>query len=181
METYEIIAQAIGIVAMAFNILSYQGKKQSTIIALQFFGGVLFSVNYLMLGASVGSILNMVGAIRAVVFFFKDRLKADRLPWFVAFVAAYITVYILNFTVFGKEANAYNLIIEILPVIGMVALNIGFRMKNASDVRKFGLISSPSWLIYNIVIGSWGAILCEVFTLVSIFVGIIRHDQNKAK
>ena len=60
METREIIAQAVGIVAMAFNILSYQGKKQSTVILLQFFGGVLFTVNYLMLGATVGGILNLI-------------------------------------------------------------------------------------------------------------------------
>ena len=179
MGTYEIIAQAVGIVAMVFNILSYQGKKQSTIILLQFFGGTLFAVNFWMLGAGVGGILNLIGAIRAVVFLFKDRLKADRLPWFVAFIASYITVYILNFTAFGKEVSAFNLVIELLPVIGMVALNIGFRMKNASDVRKLGLISSPAWLIYNIVIGSWGAILCEVFTLCSILIGIFRHDKVK--
>lgn len=179
MGTNEIIAQAVGIVAMAFNILSYQGKKQSTVILLQFFGGTLFAINYLMLGATVGSILNIVGAVRAIVFLFKDRLKTDRLPWFIAFVTSYVTVYILNFTVFGKEVTALNLFIEILPVIGMVALTIAYRMKNASDVRKFGMISSPAWLTYNIVVGSWGAILCEIFTLISILIGIFRHDKAK--
>lgn len=179
METFEIIAQAIGIVAMVFNIVSYQGKKQSTVILLQFIGGTFFAVNYLMLGAAVGSILNIIGAVRAIVFLFKDKLKTDRLPWLVAFIASYIVVYVLNFTVFGKEASAYNLIIELLPVIGMVALTLAYRMKNASDVRKFGLISSPAWLTYNIVVGSWGAILCEIFTLGSILIGMLRHDRTK--
>ena len=179
METYEIIAQAIGIIAMAFNILSYQGKKQSTVILLQLFGGTFFAINYLMLGATVGCVLNIIGAVRAIVFLFKDRLKTDRLPWLIAFIASYIGVYVLNFTVFGKAVTTYNLIIEVLPVIGMVALNIGYRMKNASDVRKFGLISSPAWLTYNIVVGSWGAILCEIFTLISILIGMFRHDKVK--
>ena len=44
MEIKEIIAQGIGILAMAFNILSYQGKKQQTVIALQLIGGALFAV-----------------------------------------------------------------------------------------------------------------------------------------
>ena len=179
MEPYEIIAQAVGIVAMAFNIISYQGKKQSTVIMLQLFGGTLFAINYLMLGATVGGVLNVIGAVRAIVFLMKDRLKTDRLPWFIGFVASYLTVYVLNFTLFGKEVNAFNLIVELLPVIGMVSLNIGYRLKGASDVRKFALISSPAWLTYNIVIGSWGAILCEIITLGSIFVGIIRHDKVK--
>ena len=54
MEPIEIVAQIIGIAAMAFNIISYQGKKQSTVIALQLVGGALFAINFLMLGAVVG-------------------------------------------------------------------------------------------------------------------------------
>ncbi|MBP3705705.1 MAG: YgjV family protein [Clostridia bacterium] len=160
MGLIEIVAQFIGIIAMVFNILSYQGKKQSTVIFLQLFGGAFFAVNFLMLGASVGGLLNIIATIRAIIFLYKDKLKADRTPWFVAFITSYISVYILSFTVFSKEPTTFNLIIEILPVIGMLALNIGFRLKNASDVRKCGLVSSSAWLIYNIVVGSWGAIIC---------------------
>ena len=178
MEPIQLIAQIIGIVAMAFNTLSYQGKKQSSVILCQLFGAVLFAANYLLLGATVGGILNIIGAVRAIIFLFKEKLKADHLPWFIAFIASYVAVYVLNFTVFGKEPTAFNLIIEILPVIGMLALNIGFRLKSASDVRKCGLVSSPSWLIYNIVAGSWGAIICEVLTLISILVGMLRHDKK---
>ena len=179
MKPIEIVAQVIGIVAMAFNILSYQGKKQSTVIILQLIGATLFAVNFLMLGATVGGILNAIGVVRAIVFLYKEKLKADRMPWFVAFIASYITVYILNFTAFGKEPTAFNLAIEILPVVGMVALNIGYRLKDASGVRKCGLVSSPSWLIYNFVSGSWGAIICEILTLISIIVGMFRHDKSK--
>ena len=180
MKPIEIIAQIVGILAMLFNILSYQGKKQKTVIALQLIGGALFAVNFLMLGALVGGILNILATIRAVVFLFKEKLKADRLPWLISFITAYIAVYVLNFTLFGKEPTAFNLIVEVLPVIGMLALNIGFMLKNASDVRKCGLVSSPAWLIYNIIVGSWGAIACEALTLISIFVGMLRYD-NKAK
>ena len=178
METIEIIAQCIGIVAMIFNILSYQGKSQKAVIAMQLFGGSLFALNFLLLGATVGGLLNILGAVRAVVFLFKEKLKTDRLPWFIVFVASYIAVYILNFTLFGKEVTLFNLIIELLPVIGMTALNIGYRLEKAADVRRLGMISSPAWLIYNIAAGSWGAIICETLTLISIFVGIFRHDKK---
>ncbi len=178
MKPIEIIAQSIGIIAMLFNILSYQSKQQRWVIALQLCGGALFSVNYLFLGAKVGGLLNILAAVRAIIFLFKDKLKADRLPWLFGFVSLYVAVYILNFTLFGKEPTLYNLVIEMLPVIGMTALNIGFRLKNASDVRRCGLVSSPAWLIYNIASGSWGAIACEVLTLGSIFLGILRHDKK---
>ena len=179
MTPTEIAAQLIGIDAMAFNILSYQGKKQSTVILMQFFGAVFFTVNFLMLGAVVGGVLNLIAAVRALIFLNKEKLKADHIGWFVGFIVVYIAVYILNFTAFGKEPTAYHLVIELLPVIGMIAVNIGFRLKTAADVRKCGLVGSPAWLIYNIATGSWGAIICEVISLLSIFVGIFRHDRKK--
>ena len=179
MKPIEIIAQAIGIVAMAFNILSYQSKQQKWIIALQLCGSALFAVNFLMLDATVGGILNILAAVRAIVFLSKEKLKADRLLWLWGFVFLYIAVYILNFTLFGQAPTPRNLIIEILPVIGMTALNIGYRLKDASGVRRCGLVASPSWLIYNIASGSWGAIACEVMTLVSIVIGMLRHDKTR--
>ena len=178
MDTAEIVAQSIGIAAMLFNILSYQGKRQSTVIAMQMVGGALFAVNFLMLGATMGGIFNILSAVRAIIFLFKDKFKADRLSWLIAFGIAYITVYVLNFTVFGKEPTARNLVIEVLPVIGMLALNIGFRMKDAAGIRRCGLVASPAWLVYNIASGSWGAIICESVTLISIFVGMFRHDKK---
>ena len=181
MKPIELLAQAIGILAMLFNILSYQSKQQRWIIAMQLCGSSLFAVNFLLLGATVGGLLNILAAVRAIIFLFKDKLKADRLPWFFGFVLLYIAIYILNFTLFGKEPTPHNLIIEILPVIGMTALSIGYRLKNASDVRRCGLVSSPAWLIYNLVTGSWGAIACEVLTLGSILIGMIRHDSKAQK
>lgn len=179
MDTRELIAQIIGIVAMVFIIFSYQGKKQSSVITMQLVGSLFFGVNYLLLGAYVGALLNVMGVVRAVVFLFKEKLRADKWPWLVGFSLCYIATYVLNFTVLGKAPTVFNLLIELLPVVGMVALNIGYMLKDAADVRKCGLVSSPAWLIYNIVIGSWGAILCEVFSLISIVVGIWRLDRKK--
>ena len=178
MEPIEIVAQAIGILAMVFNILSYQGKKQKTVITLQLFGGLLFAVNFWMIGAKVGGILNVIAVIRALVFLFKDKLKADSIFWLIGFILSYIAVYILTFTVFGTEPTPWHFIREILPVIGMTALSVGFRLKDAAGIRKCGLVSSPAWLIYNIAVGSWGAIVCETLTLISIFVGMFRHDKK---
>lgn len=176
----QIVAQIIGIVAMMFNILSYQGKSQRTVMLMQLIGSTFFAVNFMMLGAAVGGIMNILAIIRAAVFIFRDKLKADSIPWFIAFIVSYIAVYILNFTVFGKEATAFNLIIEVLPVIGMVAITIGYKLNDSAGLRRCALINSPSWLIYNIVTGSIGAIICECFSLVSIFVGMFRHDKKNA-
>lgn len=179
MRMYQIAAQAVGIAAMAFNILSYQQKTRKRVIGFQFFGSLLFAANYFLLGAMVGGILNLVGTVRAIVFINKEKLRADRLPWLLGFTAVYLLSYILTFTVFGKEPTVLNLIVEFLPVVGMTATTISFRLTDAGSIRRYGLISSPSWLVYNIANFSIGAICCEVLSLGSIFIGMFRLDRKK--
>lgn len=175
------IAQVISIAAMIFNILSFQNKKASGVIAFQLCGGALFAVSFIMLGAYSGGILNAVAVIRAILFLKKDTFKTDKLFWLPIFTAVYILAYIATFTIFNKEPTVINLIIECLPVIGMVATTVAFRYSDAGIIRRYSLVSSCSWLIYNISSLSIGAICCEAFSIVSIFVGMYRFDRKNAQ
>ena len=177
--TMDLIAQIVGIAAMIFNILSYQQRTRGRVIAFQLVGGALFCVNFYLLGAIVGSLLNAVAVVRAIVFLNKEKLQAQRLPWLIGFTAVYLLSYVLTFTAFGKEPTAANLVIEFLPVIGMTATTISFRLTDAKSIRRYGLISSPSWLVYNIANFSIGAIACEVLSLGSIILGMLRLDRKK--
>lgn len=179
MNTVEIIAQIIGIFGMVANFLSFQQKKQKGAIAFQFFAALLFAINFLMLGAYMGALLNVIGVIRAFVFVNREKLKADHPVWLIVFILAFASTYPLVFTVFGKVPSAKNLIIEILPVIAMILSTVSFRLTRAKDIRRFGLFSSPMWLIYNIFCFSIGAIISEILNLISIIIGIVRFDLKK--
>lgn len=172
----ETAAQIIGVFAMAFNIWSYQQKQQKYIIALQLGGSFLFAVHFFMLGAYIGGLLNAISIIRAILFLYKDKLKTDNVIWLSGFITVYVICYVLTFTLFGKDFKPFNAVIELLPVIGMAATTFAYRCKTPKGTRLFSLISSPSWLIYNIVAISIGAICCEVFSLISIVVGLVRID-----
>lgn len=176
---YDIVAQGIGIVAMAFNILSYQMKSSRGVVLMQLFGGALFSVNFFMLGATVGGIMNLIGTFRAIVYSNREKFRANSILWLIFFISLYLSSYVLSFTVFGKEFSLFYAVIEILPVIAMTATTFGFRSDNAKTIRRFALISAPSWLAYNLVFISVGAIICEVISLFSIVIGIIRYDIKK--
>lgn len=178
MTPFEIITQAVGIIAMVFNIWSYQQKQQKFIIAFQLFGSALFTAHFFMLGAYMGGLLNAVGIVRALVFLYKDKLKSDHILWLVGFILVYILSYILTFTVLEKPFNASNATVEILPVIGMTATTFAFRAKTPKTTRLLGFVSSPSWLIYNILSLSIGAICCEALSLISITVGLFRLDKQ---
>lgn len=177
----DFIAQGFGILGMAMNCVSYQAKNQRNIIIFQFFGSLLFAINMFMLGKTMGGLLNMVGIFRALVYMNKDRLKYINL-WTALFFLLYIASYVATFAVLGTEPNTRNFLVEILPLIGMMATNIGFVMKDAKSVRYSAFVSAPSWLLYN-CLGqpAIGGILCECFSIISAVTALIRHDLKKEK
>ena len=50
------IAQILGILGMAMNVLSYQWKEKKALITVQLFGSLFFAVNMFMLNAVMGGI-----------------------------------------------------------------------------------------------------------------------------
>ena len=66
----EVVAQIFGIIGMIFNIIVFQQKKQKMVLLFQFFAAISFAVNYFMLGAIIGGLLNLVGALRSVIYYF---------------------------------------------------------------------------------------------------------------
>jgi hypothetical protein len=175
-----IIAQGIGLIGTALNALSFQRKEKKALILTQLVSATVFCIHFFMLGAYMGFLLNMIAAFRAVVFAYKDRFNAKSIWWLPLFISFYLASYILTFTVFDKEITARNLIIELLPVIGMTISTISFRAKNAAKVRILSLFNSPMWLIYNVFSGSIGGVICESLCIVSIVLGIIRLDIKKS-
>ena len=105
--------QAIGIVAMAMNIIAFQFKNKRTLLMLICVGSTLFSINMLMLGAITGGIMNILGAIRSLVYVNKDKLPSVKMVN-AMFIAAYLISYVLSFAVFGTEPTARNFILEFL-------------------------------------------------------------------
>jgi len=179
MELFDLIAQGLGIIAMAFAIISYQMKTSTGVILCQMLAGAFFCVSFFMLDATVGAILNGIATFRGIIYIYKDKTRADHIGWLVFFEGLFVLSYILTFTVFGKEFTPVNAIVELLPVIGMTASTISYRLSSAKAIRRFGLISSPSWLIYNVINVAVGAIVCEALSLISIFIGMLRFDIQK--
>ena len=174
-----VIAQVIGIVAMCAIIVSFQFKERWQVILCQLAGALLFSVNMFMLGAVIGGLLNAVATVRALVYLKADKMKIDPRVLQGIFISLYVISYVLTFTVFGKELSAKNIIIELLPVIGMIAVTFGFAGKSAKEIRLYSFINSPCWLIYNCFNFTIGGILCEVFSLVSNISAFLRYDIKK--
>ena len=134
-----------------------------------------------MLGAVIGGLMNIIAAFRSIVYMNKEKLKSDSIYWLLAFIALYVISYVLTFTIFKTPFTPKNAILELLPVIALTVSTISFRMQSAKAIRAFGCISSPSWLIYNIINRSLGATICETLSIFSIIIGFFRFDIKRKK
>ncbi len=173
------IIQAIGLVAMAFCISSFQQKSQKGIVIFQIVSASLFTLHFGLLGAISGCLLNGLGAVRAVVYSQRDKAWAAHIAWPILFSAASFVIYALNFICFGLAPSLRNLLLELLPAVATVLTNIALRCEKAAAVRMLCLFNSPLWLTYNAVAGSLGGALTESFCLVSIIIGMLRLDRKK--
>ena len=168
--------QAIGIVAMAMNIIAFQFKSKRTLMLFICVGSTLFSVNMFLLGAVTGGLMNVLGAVRSLVYINKDKLPISIKTVTLLFILVYLISYVTSFTVFGTEPTVRNIILEILPIIAMSAMTFAFAGNNAMVIRLSGFISSPCWLVYNIFNNAIGGIICEIFILASVISALIRID-----
>ena len=179
MELQDILIQGLSIIAMIIIVLSFQQKSQKLIIVFQLLGALLFAIHFGLLGTMMGCLLNAINVVRAAIFANKKRFHTDAMPWTVGLLAVYVGAYILTFTLFGTEPTAKNLIVEAFPLVSSFFMTFAFRAKTARMTRFLGFGNSPGWLIYNIVNFSIGGILCEIFAMISIVVGIVRYDILK--
>lgn len=175
-----ILAQGISLVAMCLNVLSFMQKSKNRIIRMQLLGSGLFFTSYILLGATTGALLNVIGVFRATVYSKQEKFHAEDKRWIGVFTGLFLVVYALSFLLFRMPATLGNLLIELLPVASMVLSTVGFSLKSAALVRRLGFFYCPMWLTYNCFRFNLGGILCEIFSLVSIFIGYLRHDRHKS-
>ena len=177
----DIIIQLISIAGLVFNVSSFQQKNKHALILIQLFGAILFSVHFFLLGAYTGFLINLICILRATVFSFENMQEKTRKLWIVLLISAYLIAYVLAFAVFKIEFTPLNALIEALPTLGICLVTVSFGIGGIFRVRAFSSVNSLGWLTYNLVHHSVGGVLTEVICLISIAIGVIRHDLKNIK
>lgn len=165
----EILTQIIGIAAMICSVSSFQMNKHKHIMLVQIAATALFGVQYYLLGAYTGLALDIAGVLRDIVFYNKDKKWASGNWWTVFWAAVMLGVGIFT----------YQNWISLLMTAAMILNTVSFSFTQPKLVRTTILISSPLLLVYNILTGSIGGVVNELFCEISSVVGILRYDIKK--
>ena len=173
MKPLEIIANIIGVFAVATFVFSYQLKTRKAIIICNAASRVLFVAQYFLLFAFEGAMLDIV-SIAAVTLaqkkdtpFIKKHLKA--------------VIILVNLAMIATGIIFYKNIFSLFPLIGVLLQAGAFWLTKERDIRLVSLLGSPFWFTYNVYSHAYGSSLGDVMTFVSIVTAMIRYKDLKKK
>ncbi len=166
----DIVTQIVGIFAMLFSVFSFQMNKHKQIMIMQIIACTLFGIQYFLLGAYTGMMLDIVAIVRGFVFYHKDKKWAASKIWIGVFIVCFIVAGALTWQ--GPKS--------IVITLAVVLNTFSFSFTKPKLVRSTILLSSPLMLVYNIFTGSVGGIINEVFVEISSVVGLWRYDRKGA-
>lgn len=166
----KIIGHIIGFCSIALFCLSVQANDKRKIIVIQTVATMGNCLQYLLIGAYSGFLLNVVCVVRNLIFANKDK-KAFSGRWIPYAMSGVMAVM----SAFSWEGY-HSLFIIVGLIVNTVCMGV---LDDAQAFRRSTLISCPLVLIYNIFAGSYSGILNESISIGSSIVGIIRFDRAK--
>lgn len=164
-----IVIQSVGVLGIAAGVAAFQCSEHKRLILFRTANELLFAIQYLLLGAYTGAAMNLVGCVRNVIFGKMVERGKSTISGRILFSLLFVVFSI--FTWAGMKS--------ILIGIAKVVSTFAYGSSKTSVVRIMIFCTSLAWLVYNFLVGSYAGCLCELFTLISIIVGIVRIDISK--
>ena len=162
------IAFIVGIFAVCLYLLGYLQKKRKNIIILNLSSRLLYIVQYILLGAFEGALLDVCGSASSVLAQNKDRgiIKKHLIPFFIG----------VNLAIVAIGLSMYVDVFSLFPIIGVIFHTSAFWINDEKWIRRVSLLGCPFWLIYNFASEAYGSCIGDVLSMVSIGIAMIRYD-----
>jgi hypothetical protein len=162
------VANAIGALAAVVFVLSYQMKARRWIVLLGAVARILFVVQYLLLGAYAGAVLDVLGIVAAFVAQRKDHPKLKQLLPLV--------IPMIHLALLGVCIAFYQNIFDVFALLG-TSLHVGaLWFTKEKHIRRVSLAGSPCWMVYNLTSKAYPSAVSDFFTICSLVIAIIRYD-----
>jgi len=164
-----VIIQGIGLIALLTNLSVFQTNTRKNMLMLGLLTCLLWATHFYLLGAMTGSAMNLLAAGRFYVYY---RVKPSKQNHWISWLFVGLTALAAALTWQGM--------ISLLPFIGTTSMVIAFWQTNPKYIRRLALASSPPWIIYGAIVGSYPVIVAEALLMSSNFIGQYRFDFNTA-
>ena len=159
------LAQVIGLIGLIILLISFHKNSRKALLNYQIVSSLLFSVQYIILGAMSGFVMNIMMCLRNLIF-----SKFDNVPH------KYITIVIiimLVLSVFSYEGS-----ISLLPCIGSIIYTISLAKSNITITRVTNVFTCILYIIYDIKFLAIAGLISASIELLSTLIAIYRYDMK---
>lgn len=169
-----IIGQIISVIVLILSaIVTSCFKNINYILVGEVFMNLLIALSYVFLGGLSGAWVCIVATIQTVILFFCNKIhisQKKRNMLIVIFLAAYVVGTVIVYKGLADSVSCFCAFLYVLAIVS----------KKSSNYRWFMMLNSFFWIIYDISVAAWVAILTHGITLISCFIGKIRFDWKKS-
>lgn len=162
----QILIRLTGLLGIACTVIGYQCKKHKAVIGFRTGNELFFAFQYLLLGGYTGAILNGVGIVRNLIFI--ELVKRDKNTYFWRFCFSIVFVLSAILTWSGFPSLVF--------CTGKITTTFVYGSKNMTLVRILTIVTSFMWIVYNLSINAYEAIVSDSLTILSAAIGIVRFD-----
>lgn len=166
-----LIANGIGLAAVAMFVLSYQLKTRRWILFFNAGSRLLYMLQYILLGAWEGLVLDGAAFLVSVL------AQRKHSPWIREHTRQ--TVWGSNLFLIGMGLLCYQNFYSLIPIFGVLFETGALWRDEEKKIRLLSLLGAPFWLAYNLIYGAYGSAVGNVLTLVSIGLAMLRYDLKR--
>ena len=163
---WDILIHGLGVLGIAATVIGFQCRKHHWVLGFRTANEVAFGLQYLLLGGYTGALLNFVGSVRNILFAELVKRGKSTIFWRVFFSAVFTAAAI--FTWKGVPSVVF--------CVGKITTTFVYGSKNMTFVRIMTVVTSVMWIVYNLSIGAYEAIVSDSLTILSALIAIVRID-----
>lgn len=163
------LSQIVGIIAFIFFVSSIQLKNKKKLLLFQLLANLFYALQYILLNVFVAGGMNILSTIRCLILYFYDKKKKEPskiLLW--VFIVIIITIGILT----------YSNYLSIIPIGITLLYTISTWQDDMQSIRILFVIAAIFWVIYNISVGAYTALIGNAFEITSGIISIIRYNKK---
>lgn len=164
----DIIVNGVGVIALAFLVVSYQMKDRTSIFNV-YLGAAIAWIFYFLLQGNIASVfMNIVAIARTLIFKLRGKYKWVDSKW---------TLVIFLVVMLGLTALSFRDWRDIFPLLATAFSTFAFFAIKEKSIRVINLGAYIAWILNGATCGYWVALACDSITFISLVVALIRFSK----
>ena len=169
---YLILYNAVGVVSIVLQIITYQMRKKQTIVKIGILNDIGWISYFFLQGDLISGTASIIGIMSKILILLREKHPFARsLFWnffFIAFAGAFASLTFKGWT-------------DIFPIIACMLSILAFFMKKEKHLRFVALGAFCAFMSNSISKGYIVALVADITAFASIIIALIKYSKEDAK